>query len=219
VEYSWKRQNWFDYSAAEHRAAREGVILMDLTPMSKFLVQGQDAQKVLNRICARDVNVEIGRCVYTPWLNDRGTIEVDLTVTRLDEDKFQLVSSWSIHTHVLTWLKRHIPAEAHVFVTDVTSGYALINIQGPKSRQLLSLLTTADMSNEAFPFLTMQEIDLGYAPIKAHQSIAHHLFRRIGMGTLRTCRVLPARLRSAAGSRSGDGDETCRAACTGYTST
>jgi len=167
VEYSWKRQNWFDYSAAEHRAAREGVILMDLTPMSKFLVQGRDAQKVLNRICARDVNVEIGRCVYTPWLNDRGTIEVDLTVSRLDEDKFQLVSSWSIHTHVLTWLKRHIPAEAHVSVTDVTSGYALINIQGPKSRQLLSLLTTADMSNEAFPFLTMQEIDLGYAPIKA----------------------------------------------------
>jgi 4-methylaminobutanoate oxidase (formaldehyde-forming) len=166
VEYSWKRQNWFDYSAAEHRAAREGVILMDLTPMSKFLVQGRDAQKVLNRICARDVNVEINRCVYTPWLNDRGTIEVDLTVSRLDKDKFQLVSSWSIQTHVLTWLKRHIPAEAHVSVTDVTSGYALINIQGPKSRQLLSLLTTADMSNEAFPFLTMQEIDLGYAPIK-----------------------------------------------------
>jgi 4-methylaminobutanoate oxidase (formaldehyde-forming) len=167
VEYSWKRQNWFSYNAAEHKAAREGVILMDLTPMSKFLVQGRDAEKVLNWICARDVNVEIGRCVYTTWLNERGTIEADLTVTRLAEDQYQVVSSWSIHTNVLTWLKRHIPSEAHVTVTDVTSGYSLINIQGPKSRQFLSTMTSADLSNEAFPYLTMQEIDIGYAPVKA----------------------------------------------------
>jgi 4-methylaminobutanoate oxidase (formaldehyde-forming) len=140
---------------------------MDLTPMSKFLVQGRDAEKVLNWICARDVNVEIGRCVYTTWLNERGTIEADLTVTRLAEDQYQVVSSWSIHTNVLTWLKRHIPSEAHVTVTDVTSGYSLINIQGPKSRQFLSTMTSADLSNEAFPYLTMQEIDIGYAPVKA----------------------------------------------------
>jgi len=167
VEYSWKRQNWFDYNSAEHKAAREGVILMDLTPMSKFLIQGRDAEKVLNFICARDVNVDIGRCVYTTWLNERGTIEADLTVTRLAEDQYQVVSSWSIHIHVLTWLKRHIPSEAHVTVTDMTSAYALINIQGPKSRQLLSKITNADMSNQAFPHLTMQQIDIGYALVNA----------------------------------------------------
>jgi 4-methylaminobutanoate oxidase (formaldehyde-forming) len=167
VELSWKRQNWFNYNAAEHKAAREGVILMDLTPMSKFLVQGRDAEKVLNYICARDVNVDIGRCVYTTWLNERGTIEVDLTVTRLAEDQFQIVSSWSVHTHVLTWLKRHTPPDAFVTVTDVTSAYSLINIQGPKSRQFLTKLTSADMSNQAFPYLTMQEIDIGYALVKA----------------------------------------------------
>lgn len=167
AEYSWKRQNWFEYTAGEHKAAREDVILMDLTPMSKFLVQGRDAEIVLNRICARDIAVDIGRCVYTTWLNERGSIEADLTVTRLAEDKYQVVSSWSIHTHVITWLKRHIPAEAHVTVTDVTSAYSLINIQGPKSRQLLNKLTSADMSNPAFPYQTIREIDLGYALVNA----------------------------------------------------
>ncbi|UCF27435.1 MAG: GcvT family protein [Chloroflexota bacterium] len=167
VDYSWKRQNWFSYNAAEHKAAREGVIVMDLTPMSKFHVQGRDAQKVLNHISARDVDVEVGRCVYTTWLNERGTIEADLTVARLAEDRYQVVSSWSIHTNVLTWLKRHIPEDAHVTVTDMTSAYSLLNIQGPKSRQLLSKLTSADMSNQTFPYLTIKEIDIGYALVNA----------------------------------------------------
>jgi 4-methylaminobutanoate oxidase (formaldehyde-forming) len=91
VEYSWGRQNWFEYVAAEHRAAREGVILMDLTHMSKLLVQGRDAEKVLNRICANNVAVPNGRIVYTQWLNERGTIEADLTVTRLADDVYLLV--------------------------------------------------------------------------------------------------------------------------------
>ena len=167
VDYSWKRQNWFSYNAAEHKAAREGVILMDLTPMSKFHVQGRDAEKVLNRISAKDVNVDVGRCVYTTWLNERGTIEADLTIARLAEDCYQVVSSWSIHTHVLTWLKRHIPEDAHVTVTDMTSAYSLLNIQGPKSRELLSRVTSADMSNESFPYLSIQEIELGYALVNA----------------------------------------------------
>jgi glycine cleavage system aminomethyltransferase T/glycine/D-amino acid oxidase-like deaminating enzyme len=167
VEYSWGRQNWFKYAAAEHRAAREDVILMDLTHMSKLLVQGRDAEKVLNRICANNVAVPVGRIVYTQWLNQRGTIEADLTVTRLAEDCYLLVLVDSIHRHVVGWLEKHIPAEAHVFVTDVTSGYNIINVQGPKSRQLIGGLTTADMSNKAFPYLTMQEIDIGYALVKA----------------------------------------------------
>jgi glycine cleavage system aminomethyltransferase T/glycine/D-amino acid oxidase-like deaminating enzyme len=167
VEYSWGRQNWFEYAAAEHRAAREDVILMDLTHMSKLLVQGRDAETVLNRICANNVAVPVGRIVYTQWLNERGTIEADLTVTRLAEDVYLLVLVDSIHRHVVAWLEQHIPPEAHVFVTDVTSGYNIINVQGPKSRQLIGGLTTADMSNEAFAYLTMQEIDMGYALVKA----------------------------------------------------
>ena len=167
VEYSWGRQNWFEYAAEEHRAAREDVILMDLTHMSKLLVQGRDAEKVLNRICANNVAVPVGRIVYTQWLNERGTIEADLTVTRLAEDCYVLVLVDSMHRHVVGWLEKHIPAAAHVFITDVTSGYNIINIHGPKSRQLVSGLTTADMSNEAFPYLTMQEIDIGYALVKA----------------------------------------------------
>jgi glycine cleavage system aminomethyltransferase T/glycine/D-amino acid oxidase-like deaminating enzyme len=167
VEYSWGRQNWFEYAAEEHRAARQDVILMDLTHMSKLLVQGRDAEKVLNCICANNVAVPVGRIVYTQWLNERGTIEADLTVTRLAEDCYLLVLVDSIHRRVAGWLGRHIPADAHVFVTDVTSGYNIINVHGPKSRQLVSGLTMADVSNEAFPYLTMQEIDIGYAPVKA----------------------------------------------------
>jgi 4-methylaminobutanoate oxidase (formaldehyde-forming) len=167
VEYSWGRQNWFEYVAAEHKAAREDVILMDLTHMSKILIQGGDAEKVLNRICANNVAVPVGRIVYTQWLNERGTIEADLTVTRIASDIYLLVLVDAAHNHALKWLKQHIPPEAHVFVTDITSGYNIINVHGPKSRQLISDLTGADMSNEAFPYLTMQEIDIGYALVKA----------------------------------------------------
>jgi 4-methylaminobutanoate oxidase (formaldehyde-forming) len=167
VEYSWGRQNWFEYVAAEHKAAREDVILMDLTHMSKFLVQGRDAEKVLNHICANNVAVPVGRIVYTQWLNERGTIEADMTVTRLSDDEYLLVLVDKAHTHVETWLKDHLPSGAHVFITDVTSGYNIINVQGPKSRRLLSGLTSVDMTNEAFPYLTVQEIDIGYALLYA----------------------------------------------------
>jgi 4-methylaminobutanoate oxidase (formaldehyde-forming) len=167
VEYSWFRQNWFEWSAAEHKACREDVIMMDLTHMSKFLVQGNDAEKHLNRICANNVAVPVGKIVYTQWLNERGGIEADMTVTRLAEDCYLLVLVDAAHHHCLTWLKRHIPAEAHVFVTDVTSGYTLLSVQGPKSRKLISRLTSADMGNEAFPYFTAQEIDMGYALVIA----------------------------------------------------
>ena len=135
--------------------------------MTKLLVQGRDAEKLLNRICANNVAVPVGRIVYTQWLNEQGTMEADMTVTRLSQDVYLLVLVDAIQVHVETWLKHNIPSKAHVFVTDVTSAYNILNVQGPKSRQLLSGLTSADMSNEAFPYLTMQEIDLGYALVKA----------------------------------------------------
>jgi len=167
VEYSWGRQNWFDYWAAEHKACREDVIIMDLSLMTKILVQGRDAEKALNRICANDVAVEPGCIVYTPWLNERGTLEADLTVTRLSDESYLVISSDAMYTQTYDWLKRNIPPEAHAFVTDVTSGYAMLNVQGPKSRQLLSRLTHADLSNEAFPYMTAREIDLHYTPVLA----------------------------------------------------
>lgn len=167
VEYSWGRQNWFEYAAEEHRAAREDVSLLDYSVMGKILVQGRDAEKYLNLISANNLAVPVGRCVYTQWLNETGTIEADLTVTRLAEDQFLILTADGTIIAVQAWLRRHIPADAHVFVTNITSAYSVLNLQGPKSRDLLSPLTHADMSNAAFPFLTMQEIDLGYAPVKA----------------------------------------------------
>jgi len=162
---SWGRQNWFTWWAAEHRAAREGVILMDMSFMSKFLVQGRDAGRVLNHISANNVDCQPGMITYTQWLNERGLLEADLTVTKLDEARFLVVVTDTMHRHAETWMQRHIPADAHAFLTDVTSGYCQLNVQGPKSRALLQTLTTADLSNEAFPFRTAREIDIGYARV------------------------------------------------------
>ena len=167
VEYSWGRQSWFEYAAEEHRATREDVSLLDYSVMGKILVQGRDAEKYLNLISANNISVPVGCCVYTPWLNETGTMEADLTVTRLTEDQFLILTADGTMTAVLAWLRRHIPPEAHAFVTNITSAFSVLNLQGPKSRELLSVLTHADMSNEAFPFLTLQEIDIGYAPVKA----------------------------------------------------
>jgi 4-methylaminobutanoate oxidase (formaldehyde-forming) len=167
VEYAWGRQNWFDYSAAEHRATREGVTLMDYSVMGKILVQGRDAEKYLNRICANNVSVPTGKIVYTQMLNERGMIEADLTVTRLAEDQYLILTGDGTSTHVQAWVKRQIPSDAHAIVTNITSAYSVLNLQGPKSRDLLGRVTHADMSNELFPYLTMQEIDIGYAPVKA----------------------------------------------------
>jgi glycine cleavage system aminomethyltransferase T/glycine/D-amino acid oxidase-like deaminating enzyme len=162
-KYSWGRENWFPWWQAEHRAAREGVVLMDMSFMSKFLVQGRDAGHVLNYISANNVDGRSGTITYTPWLNERGTLEADLTVTKLDNERFLVVVTDTMHRHAETWMKRHIGDHAHAFVTDVTSGYCQLNVQGPKSRTLLQTLTSTDLSNEAFPFRTAREIDIGFA--------------------------------------------------------
>ena len=166
-EYSYGRQNWFPYSAAEHKAAREAVALFDQSSFAKILVQGRDAEAVLNRICCNDIAVAPGRIVYTQWLNQRGGIEADLTVTRLDEQSFSVATSGTSQRHDLDWLKRNLPADANATATDVTSGVATLGLMGPQSRSLLSRLTDADLSNEAFPFATSQVIDLGYARVRA----------------------------------------------------
>jgi heterotetrameric sarcosine oxidase gamma subunit len=162
-QLSWGRQNWFPWWADEHRAAREAVILMDMSFMSKFWVAGRDAGRVLNHISANDVDGETGRITYTQWLNDRGTLEADLTVTKLGDAEFLVVVTDTMHRHAETWMRRHVPGDAQATVTDVTSAYCQINVQGPRSRELLQTLTSADLSNEAFPFRTAREIDIGLA--------------------------------------------------------
>ena len=161
---SWGRMNWFPYWEEEHMAARQNVILMDMSFMSKFMVQGRDAGKVLNRISGNNVDGAEGMITYTQWMNHTGKLEADLTVTKLAEDKFFVVVTDTMHRHAETWMKRNINDD-HAFVTDVTSGYGQLNIQGPKSRELLQTLTTVDLSNEAFPFRTAREIDIGYARV------------------------------------------------------
>ena len=163
-ELTWGRQNWFDTWAREHRAIREGVGLMDMSFMAKFRVQGPDAGAVLDRMSTNRVDGESGVITYTQWLNDGGTLEADLTVTKLGEGDFLVVASDTAHRHVETMLKRAL--EGHRgWVTDVTSGLAQINIQGPRSRELLQSLTSTDMSNDAFPFRAAREIDLGFARV------------------------------------------------------
>ncbi len=161
---SWGRQNWFPYWRAEHEACRNNVILMDMSFMSKFFVQGRDAGRVLNRLSANDVDGERGRITYTQWLNERGTIEADLTVTKLDDAHYLVVASDTAHRHALTRLRRACDG-SHAFATDVTGAYAQINVQGPRARELLQSVTTERLSNEAFPFRCAREIDLGLARV------------------------------------------------------
>ncbi|MFW5920828.1 MAG: glycine cleavage T C-terminal barrel domain-containing protein, partial [Polyangiales bacterium] len=160
---SWGRENWFPYWEAEHRAARQAAILMDMSFMAKLLVQGRDAGRVLDRVSANRVDEGVGRITYTPWLNDEGKVEADVTVSKLAEDRFMVVVSDAVHRHAETWLRRHISEEQHAFVTDVTSAYTQINVQGPRSRDVMQAVTSADMSNEAFPFRTVREITVGHA--------------------------------------------------------
>ena len=162
---TWGRPSWFPYWAAEHRATREAAIVMDMSFMSKFLVEGRDAGRVLDHISANHVDGAAGQITYTQWLNEAGTLEADLTVTKLDDDRFWVVASDTVHRHVLTWLRRHIPDDAHAFAADMTSAYAQLNVQGPRSRELMQALTTADMSNAAFPFRGAREIDIGFARV------------------------------------------------------
>ncbi len=215
-QYSWGRQNWFDYAAAEHQAVRTGVGLFDLSPFGKIRVEGRDAEAVLQRISAADIAVEPGRVVYTQWLNKSGGIEADLTVTRLSETEFLVVTSSGTVPRDLNWLKRHIREDAHCVSTDVTNGEACLAVMGPQARELLAPLVDVSLSNEAFPFATARDIEIGMAVARAHRvsyvgelgweiyiptEMARHVFDTIaqrgdsmglqlcGMHVLDTCRI------------------------------
>ena len=166
-EYSYGRQNWFEHSAAEHKAVRDNVAVFDQSSFAKFRLEGADALRVINQVSANNMDVKVGRLVYTQWLNERGGIEADLTVTRLAEDAFLVVSAAETETRDFHWLKSHIPDGANCVLTNVSSGMGVISLMGPRSRDLLQSLTPADMSHNAFPFATSQEIELGYAIVRA----------------------------------------------------
>ena len=162
-QYSFGKQNWFEYSAEEHRAFREKVALFDQSSFSKYLVQGRDACRALQRICSANVDVAVDKMVYTHWLNPRGGIEADLTVTRLAENEFLVVSGAAVTGKDMDWLRRNIPEDEHCCITDVTSSWAVLGVMGPDSRALLGAALEHDMSTERFPFGSTQPIELGCA--------------------------------------------------------
>jgi glycine cleavage system aminomethyltransferase T/glycine/D-amino acid oxidase-like deaminating enzyme len=167
-EYSYGRQNWFEHSAHEHRAVRSTVGLFDQSSFAKFRLEGRDAARILNRVCANDVDVGPGRIVYTQWLNERGGIEADLTVTRLSETVYLIVGGAETESKDFNWLRRRIDdSDAGAVLTNVTSAMGVLSIMGPRARDFLQSLTPDDVSNAAFPFGTSREIELGLARVRA----------------------------------------------------
>jgi 4-methylaminobutanoate oxidase (formaldehyde-forming) len=156
---TWGRADWFAQWQAEHRVVRERAGLMDMSFMSKLRVTGADSGRVLDHVSAASVDGEPERITYTQWLDDSGRLQADLTVTKLGENDFWVVASDTAHGHVLAWLARHI-GDADVTVDDVTEQWAQLNVQGPRSREVLAGLTDAALSNGAFPFRTARFVSL-----------------------------------------------------------
>ena len=167
-EYTWGRPNWFNNAAAEHRAVRENVGMYDMTSFGKVRVEGPDAEAFLNKVCGADMSVPAGKIVYTQFLNSRGGIEADVTVTRLSETAYLVVTPSGTRLADETWMCRHV-GDARVVITDVTAGEGVLAIMGPNSRALLERVSPADFSNDVNPFGTAQEIELGMGLARAHR--------------------------------------------------
>ncbi|WGW04004.1 GcvT family protein [Tropicibacter oceani] len=167
-EYTWGRSNWFDNRAAEHKAIRENVGLYDMSSFGKLRVEGRDACAFLNHVCGAQVDVEPGRIVYTQFLNSRGGIEADVTVTRLSETAYLVVTPAATRVADQAWLQRHV-GDHGVVITDVTAGEGVLAIMGPKARDLLMAVSPNDFSNEANPFGTAQDIELGLGMARVHR--------------------------------------------------
>jgi 4-methylaminobutanoate oxidase (formaldehyde-forming) len=165
--YTYGRQNWFDAVGEEHRACREAAVLIDQTSFAKFMMVGKDAEAALTWICANDVAVKPGRIVYTQMLNERGGIECDLTVTRLDDDAYYIVTGTGFATHDYHWISQHIQEGQDARLIDLTSAFGVLSLMGPKARDILSSVTTQDVSNAGFPFATMREIPIAGVMVRA----------------------------------------------------
>jgi len=165
--YSYGRQNWFPCAQYEADRLKDDVVFFDQSSFSKYRVEGRDALAVLNRLSANEIDVPVGKVVYTQWLNGRGGIEADLTVTRLAERSFLVVTAAAAQRRDLAWLQRHIGGDAACAAVDVTSGLPMLSLMGPKSRALLEALSGEDLSNEALPFGWSRELEIGYARVRA----------------------------------------------------
>jgi sarcosine dehydrogenase len=165
--HGFGRPNWFDAVGEEHRACRERVALFDATSFAKFMLVGRDAERALSWICANNVGQPPGRVVYTQMLDARGGIECDLTVTRLAEDAYYIVTGTGFATHDFSWITRHIPTGADARLLDVTSAFAVLPLMGPRARDVLQQVSAEDVSNDAFPFGSWREIRVAGAPVGA----------------------------------------------------
>ncbi len=165
--YSYGRQNWFEAVGREHQACRERVVVFDQTSFAKFLFTGDDAEQALSWICSGDVGKEPGHLVYTQMLNARGGIECDLTVGRLSETAYYIVTGTGFATHDLDWITRSIPEGLDARVVDITSSNAVLSLMGPRARDVLSRITPDDVSNSAFPFGRIRQISVAGAPVLA----------------------------------------------------
>jgi heterotetrameric sarcosine oxidase gamma subunit len=167
IEYAWGKQNWLPWVAAEQKATRTAVAVFDQTSFSKYLLTGPGSEQALQWLCTADVAVPPGRTVYTGLLNERGTYESDLTVTRLSADEFLLISSAATTERDKDHITKRMPSGTHASLVDVTSAYAVFGLMGPNSRDLLASMSGTDMSDGAFPFGASREIDLGYFTVRA----------------------------------------------------
>jgi len=165
--YSFGRQNWFEAVGREHRAAREAAVLFDQSSFAKFSLKGPDAEAALNWIAANDVARPVGSLIYTQMLNDKGGIECDLTVVRVAEDEYYIVTGTGFATHDFDWIRRNIPDGLNVQLFDITSANAVLSLMGPKSRAILERVTRDDVSNEGFRFATARTIGIAGCPVRA----------------------------------------------------
>ena len=166
--YSWKRQNWFENSAKEHMAVRENVGLYDMSTFGKIRVEGKDAERFLNYLCGANLSVDIGKIVYTQFLNSKGGIEADVTVTRLSETIYLIVTPAATRLADETWLRRN-QKDYNVVITDVTAAEGVLALMGPNSRALLSSVSPNNFDNEINPFGTAQVIEIGMGLARAHR--------------------------------------------------
>jgi len=165
--YTYGRQNWFPAVGREHRACREAAVLIDQTSFAKFALKGPDAMAAMDWICANDVQKPVGSLTYTQMLDDKGGIQCDLTVARVAHDEFYVVTGTGFATHDFDWIQRSIPAGANAQLLDVTSAWSVLSLMGPNARAILQQVTSADVSNDAFPFGTMQTVGIAGCPVRA----------------------------------------------------
>lgn len=165
--YSFDRQNWFDAVGREHKAVREAAVLFDQSSFAKFSLKGPDALAALNWIAANNVDKPVGSLVYTQMLNDRGGIECDLTVARVAEDEFYIVTGTGFATHDFNWIERNIPDGLNCQLFDVTSATSVLSLMGPNARKILEKVTSSDVSNDNFKFGTVKTIGVAGCPVRA----------------------------------------------------